>query len=72
MVKFGGHGKRKQSCMMRDCHELKSNLYAANWNLPHKINNQFYARFMQMNHKERSGVIENAEESQNNYHNLTS
>lgn len=36
MVKFGGHGKRKQSCMMRDCHELKSNSY----NLPHKINNQ--------------------------------
>ena len=40
MVQFGGHGKRKQSCMIHDCHELKSNSYAANWNLPHKINNQ--------------------------------
>ena len=30
----------KQSCMMRDCHELKSNSYTANWNLPHKIYNQ--------------------------------
>ena len=31
-----------------------------------------HARFMQVNHKERSGVIENAEESQNNYHKLAS
>ena len=31
------HGKRKQSCMMRECHELKGNTYIANWNLQLKL-----------------------------------